>query len=994
MLTSGVTTNSTTFRRDAFKKWDKRNMTSRRRVKNLLVVLILTSAAVASYLVFYKHDSSLTSKMGWPGDVQNMHIDEDGHRRPDQGRFSAFQKNLQNRLSNLVQHKEEEEEDESKYEDLEKLNDLVKDKEDDDTRNEEGDENEELDDLQENIKVGQIPEKHLIRNQNGDIVGQRLFAHGVDKKRLEKGDLGDDHMPRPAPPPGADMSEEEGEEEEEEEEEIQQADPLQAPPFDDTLNAEEEEQEEQEGDGAGEEEKEDLLNPERGQVFGDEEEGGGVFHNLEKKMRDRIASRKKERLDVIDGGDVDDENEVPGAGAGVLGHPENLKNYRFDKDGAANVILPFDERSFNRKDEKEDETNNHRLGDLEEIDNRQPGAFMPQHNNGFGIGAFKPPKKEEDPDDAQKIAEGFAAFNLNNDIGNQGFGANKHDKKNRPKSKTVGKNGLLKGGGGPPIRMFGNHGVNPALEGGFGGVQINKKHDDLANGFDPLESHEKFQFDFRDKKKGLFDYSSYKKRPGQQNGQYGGNNFQEAPHAYVPKHPKIHKEPLGLLMDDVPDPDPVPSHVLPGQIPQQGAPKQFMPQANNAFPILPQGGQAAGNAQQLQQQQLQQLLQLQQQQQQLKGGGAAGNAEQLKLQQQQLQQLLALQQQQQQLQPQPQFPQQPMDGLLPEVQGGDGVIAASNPPTRQDSPFDTHPAQNQPLPPQYKKPVFPPVGLDPNAQDDGAGAQTPLEIRDVSKPVNYNFLCKQFEFPSGPGVLCMHREGQDPMSDEIASKGEWEPAMMKQLSAILDSDWMLGLVDIGAGIGVYSIAAALMHRKVVAVEPLNKNYLMLHKSAYENKVGNKIVLVTQALDNEKYVGQVDFEHDGYSNTHLKKMEKGMPVDQTTTVHVTTLDNLIQAVSFPRAVLKIDVTDNREASILSAGSTFFKVVDVRYVLTHWSTSSGKDHTGLMMALAKLGYAPSRTWNGPTLKLDHLKQDQTFLVWSKPKTTDTMHSGVTV
>ncbi|XP_005109624.2 uncharacterized protein LOC101862144 isoform X3 [Aplysia californica] len=194
-------------------------MTSRRRVKNLLVVLILTSAAVASYLVFYKHDSSLTSKMGWPGDVQNMHIDEDGHRRPDQGRFSAFQKNLQNRLSNLVQHKEEEEEDESKYEDLEKLNDLVKDKEDDDTRNEEGDENEELDDLQENIKVGQIPEKHLIRNQNGDIVGQRLFAHGVDKKRLEKGDLGDDHMPRPAPPPGADMSEEEGEEEEEEEEE-------------------------------------------------------------------------------------------------------------------------------------------------------------------------------------------------------------------------------------------------------------------------------------------------------------------------------------------------------------------------------------------------------------------------------------------------------------------------------------------------------------------------------------------------------------------------------------------------------------------------------------------------------------------------------------------------------------------------------------------------------------------------------------------------------
>jgi len=270
------------------------------------------------------------------------------------------------------------------------------------------------------------------------------------------------------------------------------------------------------------------------------------------------------------------------------------------------------------------------------------------------------------------------------------------------------------------------------------------------------------------------------------------------------------------------------------------------------------------------------------------------------------------------------------------------------------------------------------------------GGISGISVRDVSKRFDAGKECVTYTYPStsiAAAKMCLHGEGSDLVSDTIREDGSWEPLLMRQLVTILGAteNWNLNLIDIGAGIGVFTMCAALLHRNVLAVEPNPANYLLLHQNAYENLVGSKITLVTQALDNSSYVGQLSATKTdgGYSGTHVNKVMPGMSLDTKRQVNVTTLDALLDVVNFEKAVMKIDVTDNKVYNILSKGSEFFKTVQVKYILTHWKKSSAvTEHVRLMTLMAQLGYAPHRTWDGPTLQLAHLTLDQTFLVWKRP------------
>ena len=76
MLTPGISVKAITFRRDGFRKLENMN---RKKTKNLLVLMVLSSAAVAGYLVFYKHEMGSTRAAG-------------GHHKSGSGRHSALGK--------------------------------------------------------------------------------------------------------------------------------------------------------------------------------------------------------------------------------------------------------------------------------------------------------------------------------------------------------------------------------------------------------------------------------------------------------------------------------------------------------------------------------------------------------------------------------------------------------------------------------------------------------------------------------------------------------------------------------------------------------------------------------------------------------------------------------------------------------------------------------------------------------------------------------------
>ncbi|CAL1542441.1 unnamed protein product [Lymnaea stagnalis] len=270
----------------------------------------------------------------------------------------------------------------------------------------------------------------------------------------------------------------------------------------------------------------------------------------------------------------------------------------------------------------------------------------------------------------------------------------------------------------------------------------------------------------------------------------------------------------------------------------------------------------------------------------------------------------------------------------------------------------------------------------PDAKPEARKEQ--LFIEDLSVPLPIQVNCVEFSFPSGRGPLCIHQGDKDPdMSAKIETNGSYEKDIMDQFTHILLSDPTLGFIDIGSGIGVYTIAAALLNRQVLSVEPLFRNYRLIHKSALENNVYGKILLVTMALDNESYVGHMSYtDTGGYSKVLITRLTQDRIQDRANVVHVTTLNNLAQSAPTKRALMKLDVSDGLEVRILQAADQFFSAVTVPHIITHWSRSAGPDkHEALHAQLTGLGYQPKQAWNGAVVNKEFLSNDVAYIVWSK-------------
>jgi len=78
------------------------------------------------------------------------------------------------------------------------------------------------------------------------------------------------------------------------------------------------------------------------------------------------------------------------------------------------------------------------------------------------------------------------------------------------------------------------------------------------------------------------------------------------------------------------------------------------------------------------------------------------------------------------------------------------------------------------------------------------------------------------------------------VSFHLRDAGIWEPHMLRHFQNVLYQDPQLGVYDIGANIGQYSLVAAAMGRKVVAVEPHLPSLRRLHKAIKLGKLEEKV----------------------------------------------------------------------------------------------------------------------------------------------------------
>ena len=127
--------------------------------------------------------------------------------------------------------------------------------------------------------------------------------------------------------------------------------------------------------------------------------------------------------------------------------------------------------------------------------------------------------------------------------------------------------------------------------------------------------------------------------------------------------------------------------------------------------------------------------------------------------------------------------------------------------------------------------------LNRAAHDDGRRHRSTtvdsvqVDTYDARPHIAGDFDCVPLAMSPGPTV-CLYQDAEDEfISKIIRSSGLWEPRILNDtFKKILIDDVELGVIDIGANIGVYSLVSAAMGHDVVAVEPFEGHLRRFHKA--------------------------------------------------------------------------------------------------------------------------------------------------------------------
>jgi len=124
------------------------------------------------------------------------------------------------------------------------------------------------------------------------------------------------------------------------------------------------------------------------------------------------------------------------------------------------------------------------------------------------------------------------------------------------------------------------------------------------------------------------------------------------------------------------------------------------------------------------------------------------------------------------------------------------------------------------------------------------GSRRWCSVYNTTPNVDESFDCIRL-LVKPPTMVCLYSDSEDVhVSRHIRQDGLWEPHIVRLFQNLLFQNPELGVIDIGAHIGQYSLLAASMGRRVIAVEPNPPSLRRLHKAIKINKVEKQVSLQT------------------------------------------------------------------------------------------------------------------------------------------------------
>ncbi|XP_052761393.1 uncharacterized protein LOC128204090 [Mya arenaria] len=230
---------------------------------------------------------------------------------------------------------------------------------------------------------------------------------------------------------------------------------------------------------------------------------------------------------------------------------------------------------------------------------------------------------------------------------------------------------------------------------------------------------------------------------------------------------------------------------------------------------------------------------------------------------------------------------------------------------------------------------------------------------------SYLSKCKRatLRVPGGSQApICVYNASEDIwVSGDIIKHQSWEWKNVVTVWKLMKPVKDMAFLDLGCNIGAFTIPMAKLGRRVIAVDANKENLKMLATSLHLGGLDENVTIFLNGVSNEtKYVHLVP-STSNVGGTKIEHSDIQSPVDIANSIITIKLDDILTKFGPKPFFMKMDI-EGHEAMALRGAVTFFKDIDVRYILMEWmhykDTKDKKEGSFISDFLAKNSFIPCR------------------------------------
>ena len=249
--------------------------------------------------------------------------------------------------------------------------------------------------------------------------------------------------------------------------------------------------------------------------------------------------------------------------------------------------------------------------------------------------------------------------------------------------------------------------------------------------------------------------------------------------------------------------------------------------------------------------------------------------------------------------------------------------------------------------------------------------------------------------------MCIHEPSQDIyISRSLFGGFLYEHDLVRTCMGYLSQDPELGLLDIGANLGVYTLSAAHMGRQVVAVEALPHNILRLKTSIQLGGISKQVKVIQSAVSNTRdslygyLLGVMRKQSNNVGGTQMvsKSGCTAPDCDINKPIEAIFMDDLTEVIPFKKGLMKIDI-EGYEINAFEHSSKLLDTVDFPMILMEWRfyrndillVPNMKDKLKTFVRLfTERDYQPCDVLTARALKMEDWNKWPMTIMWRKSNT----------